>query len=114
VLELHEASGLTVAAFCEQEGLKVPTFYVWRRKLLGEAAPSDGKNKAMRSGVRVSRSRMANGDGANGGSPQFDTIAVVDDSSSTMELQAHGAIIRLRETADDDTVRRLLAILREA
>jgi len=115
VLELHEASGLTVAVFCEQEGLKVPTFYVWRRKLLAEAAPGDGK-KARGSGLRAPRSRPAGRDGvtgAEGGSPQFATIAVVDDSPSTMELQAHGAIIRLRETADDSTVRRLLAILRE-
>jgi transposase-like protein len=29
----HEMSELTVARFCEDEGVSVPSFYQWRRKL---------------------------------------------------------------------------------
>ena len=115
VLELHEASGLTVAAFCEQEGLKVATFYAWRRKLLGEATRGrDAKTRTRRSEERSAAARTTGGGRDSGGGPQFATIAVVDDSSCMMELQLRGAIIRIRETADDNTVRRLLGILREA
>ncbi len=116
VLELHEASGLTVAAFCEQEGLKVPTFYAWRRKLLREAASSDARLKRPRSDWETPRGAASSAVavGENASIPQFATIDVVDDTRSTMELEARGAVIRLREAADDNTVRRLLAILREA
>lgn len=31
------ASGLSVAQFCRQRDVPVPTFYVWRRQDLGEA-----------------------------------------------------------------------------
>jgi hypothetical protein len=32
-------SGQTVAAFCEDHGLKVPTFYSWKKKYGRAAAP---------------------------------------------------------------------------
>lgn len=33
VLEEHQASGLLVRAFCQQESLSEPSFYAWRKKL---------------------------------------------------------------------------------
>lgn len=33
VLDEHEASGLTVRAFCKQESLSEPSFYTWRKEL---------------------------------------------------------------------------------
>lgn len=32
-LRRYQASGLTVAQFCVEEGVSVPSFYQWRRKL---------------------------------------------------------------------------------
>jgi transposase len=32
-LRRYERSGLTVAAFCQREGVSVPSFYQWRRRL---------------------------------------------------------------------------------
>ena len=32
-------SGLTVAGFCEQEGVSAPSFYQWKRKLAGMDGP---------------------------------------------------------------------------
>ena len=33
VLKEQSKSGLTVKAFCQQQGVSVPSFYAWRRKL---------------------------------------------------------------------------------
>jgi hypothetical protein len=34
----HKASGLSVAAFCQQEGVSTPTFYWWRSRLSRQEA----------------------------------------------------------------------------
>ena len=34
VLKGQSKSGLTVKAFCQQQGVSVPSFYAWRRKLM--------------------------------------------------------------------------------
>jgi len=36
-LERFQSSGLTVAEFCQAEGVSQPSYYHWRRKLLGPA-----------------------------------------------------------------------------
>ena len=36
----YEQAGLTVAEFCRQEGVSVPSFYQWRKRL---AKPSNGQ-----------------------------------------------------------------------
>ena len=33
VIEEHGASGLSVRAFCEREGVSEPSFYAWRKRL---------------------------------------------------------------------------------
>ncbi len=33
VLQEHSSSGVTIKAFCEQQGISLPLFYVWRRKI---------------------------------------------------------------------------------
>jgi len=38
-LARFQKSGLTVARFCEKEGVSTPSFYQWRRKLVGIDAP---------------------------------------------------------------------------
>ena len=39
-LERHAKSGWTVAAFCRHEGVSVPTFYAWRKRIgTQEAGP---------------------------------------------------------------------------
>ena len=40
-------SGLTVAAFCERERVSVPSFYYWRRKLLGPGDTAGGGKGRM-------------------------------------------------------------------
>jgi hypothetical protein len=38
-LERFRTSGLTVAAFCDREGILLASFYVWRRRLQRDASP---------------------------------------------------------------------------
>src|SRR5579872_3014128 len=46
-LRRYANSGLTVAAFCEQERVSVPSFYYWRRKLLGPGGSGGGSQGRM-------------------------------------------------------------------
>ena len=45
-LRRYSQSGLTVAAFCDQERVSLPSFYQWRRKLAG--SPEGGVATAQR------------------------------------------------------------------
>ena len=49
-LRRFRRSGLTVAAFCEQERVSVPSFYQWRRKLAGGSG--GGVSRAQRKNAR--------------------------------------------------------------
>lgn len=44
-LHHQKESGLTIAAYCQQQGLAVSNFYSWRKKSL--RADSDSTNKAQ-------------------------------------------------------------------
>ena len=39
-LEQFQSSGLTAAKFCEAEGVSLPSFYQWKRKLTAPAKPA--------------------------------------------------------------------------
>lgn len=39
-LDEHPVSGQTVAAYCEEHDLKVPTFYAWKKKYGQSKAPA--------------------------------------------------------------------------
>lgn len=41
-LRRYARSDLTIAAFCERERVSVPSFYYWRRKLLGPGETAGG------------------------------------------------------------------------
>jgi hypothetical protein len=40
-LETFKSSGLSVRQFCKQEGLAEPSFYIWRKKLVGSNCQLD-------------------------------------------------------------------------
>jgi hypothetical protein len=42
VLKEQAKSGLTVKAFCQQQGVSVPSFYAWRRKLMERNSDARG------------------------------------------------------------------------
>ncbi len=39
-LERFQISGLTTAKFCEAEGVSLPSFYQWKRKLTAQSNPA--------------------------------------------------------------------------
>lgn len=46
----YAKSGLTVAAFCRHEGVSVPTFYAWRKRIgMQEAGPAPGRRPRLTS-----------------------------------------------------------------
>ena len=46
-LRRYARSGLTVAEFCRREGVSVPSFYQWRRRL-ADASPVAGSTRSPR------------------------------------------------------------------
>lgn len=69
-------SGLSVAAFCETEGVSVPSFYQWRRKLAADGAEA----------VPASPGRS---------SPAFVPVRMVNTASASLAPAAATVEIRL-------------------
>jgi transposase len=44
-LERLQSSGLTAAKFCEAEGVSLPSFYQWKRKLTAPANPAQDSTR---------------------------------------------------------------------
>ena len=52
-LRRYGQSGLTVAGFCEQEGISTASFYAWRKRLQGGKAVGDEQQKGGQGGWPV-------------------------------------------------------------
>ena len=73
-----ERSGLPVAAFCRREGISTASFYTWRKRLGGAAAPQAAAPAFVELGT------LPGGAGARGGGWDIE-----------LELEA-GVVLRLR------------------
>lgn len=52
--ERFHKAGLSVARFCEREGVSVPSFYLWRKKLAaGDKSPDSGTARQAFAPVRL-------------------------------------------------------------
>jgi hypothetical protein len=87
-LERFAASGLSPSQFCAREGIALPTFYSWRRRLVAEAdAPT------AEAGPRLLPVRLAA-------------------SPAPLELALPGgAVLRIGPGADPDSLRLMLGLL---
>lgn len=87
LLEKQKRSGLSVEAFCRNEGFSTPTFYNWRRKL-----------------------------GAKEVVPVAEVVQVeVPSSESTIELQLpNGSLVRVPESISERTLRSVLGLVASA
>ena len=47
VLDEQQQSGLTAKAFCQQQGVSVPSFYAWRRRLQKMDEPTGGNGRLV-------------------------------------------------------------------
>jgi hypothetical protein len=84
-------SGLRPAAFCAQEGVSLPSFYAWKRRLTAAAAPA-----------------------ATPGAPRAPRLLPVrlPDAAAPLELALPGgAVVRVAPGADEATLRCVLRLL---
>jgi hypothetical protein len=89
-LEHFRRSGLTVADFCDREGISVASFYAWKRRLVTDPAPA--------------------------AAPRFVLVHVVaSPPSAPVELLLpSGLVLRLAPGVDLAWLRQLLGLLGEA
>lgn len=59
ILERQAASGMTAAAFCREESISAPNFYVWRRKLREDGEPASRSDGSVAKERRIPRDRGA-------------------------------------------------------
>lgn len=58
-VEDYPASGLTITAYCAQEGIAVPSFYYWRKRFAdGEVSPAEDAHGAGFLPVTVTQARL--------------------------------------------------------
>ncbi len=96
-LRRFRSSGLTVAAFCAAEGVSVPSFYQWRRKLAGSTPRLAGS------------SRPASRRSAQSAQRAFQRIVVTP--APAMSVRLPGGVEIELPTAHPETVRTLVAAL---
>ena len=103
-LRRREQSGLTVAAFCEQEGLTASAYYFWQRKTKA------GRKAKLAGEVVVSENPPV---------PREQTLAavrVVADHPLTAEVEIvaeNGYVVRVGPDATTEHLRRVLQTVRE-
>jgi transposase-like protein len=103
-LEQQQQSGLSVRAFCSQHNLTVPSFYAWRRTLRQRAGAAANPSSAD----------GPPSPGPAAGQPFFVPLRLAPTATTALELLLPGGLLlRVPTGFDADTLRRLLALLRE-
>ncbi len=94
-IERQRKSGLTVAAFCRQEGVSSATFYGWKRKLRGGTPLRPKRNTRSRSAEAVA-SAVGNAPEARGQAAFLQLPLAPVHTNPWIELVlAEGTIIRV-------------------
>jgi transposase len=83
-------SGLRPAQFCAQEGVSLPSFYAWKRRLTADAAPA---------APAASRA------------PRLLPVRLPDAAAPLELALPGGAVVRIAPGADEATLRCLLRLL---
>lgn len=108
LIQQQQQSGLSVRVFCAQHNLAVPSFYAWRRTLTQRDLHADVTDAA------ASPSPAAAGDPA-ASLPLFVPLRLAHGSAPALEvILPDGLLVRVPAGFDSDTLRRLLALVREA
>jgi hypothetical protein len=91
-LQRFQNSGLSVKDFCASEGVSVPSFYSWKRRLAPTAAGG-----------------CASGPGS---SPSFIPLRLVPDAAAPLQLVLpSGVVLRVGPDCDEQLLCRILALL---
>jgi hypothetical protein len=88
-LQRFADSGLSPAPFCAQEGVSLPSFYSWKRRLACEAFDPDSEDSG----------------------PRLLPVRLHDPSWGIELLLPSGVVLRVTAGADENTLRRLLGLL---
>lgn len=111
LLAKWERSGLSLARFAQREGVAVKTLYRWRRRL------GVGVRRGDRAGRRRSRGAARPARPALGPAPMFTEVTATLgrlSAAAMFEVQlSDGTTVRMPEDFDPDSLRILLAALRE-
>ena len=95
-LQRFERSGLSVGAFCTKEGVSLPSFYAWRRRLRQPSAEQPARPVVV-----------------PGGSARLVSVSVIPAAGPVEILLPGGIVLRLTPGCDLDFVRSLVATLGE-
>ena len=91
-IEAHRESGLSIAAFCQKEGISETAYYYWRRKLAVGLPKSKEKSP-----------------------PDFLEVVLPGSSNAALELVfSSGPTLRIHPGADDKILIQVLSALRQA
>jgi transposase-like protein len=98
---MQQESGLSIAAFCEFEGISQGSFYAWRRRLQQETPETT--------------IRQADTGGDADEAPRLVPVRLVDDAQSAAVevVSAKGLVLRVGDDAGTENVRRMLQLLQE-
>ena len=101
IIERQKESGLSVKAFCSNEGLTPSTFYYWQRKIRNEA----GVNRFIPLVVKSHLSRV------NTISPEEAVQQPHGDDAVFEIIYRNGSKLRIKHDLDLDRLRALLSVL---
>ena len=104
-VELQQESGFSVAKFCEREGLRPPTFFAWRKKIV-----DDNKQRSVHADSPVAQDgRLPSPEKP---SSSFAEVEVVDDQPLMIEVVApNGIVIRVPEASSARSLKQVVAAL---
>lgn len=106
-LRRRERSGMTVAAFCQQEGLKPTTYQFWRREIRRRDEQPHRRREKRRSSSRPVSSTPS--------SVSLAPVQLIEDHSpvSVEIVGPDGLVVRIPEQASTEHVRRILQLVHE-
>jgi transposase-like protein len=100
---MQAESGLSIAKFCEREGIKQGTFYAWRRRLKRQREAGEGRGDWPEGGEKAKES------------PRLVPVRLLEDNGPTAVevVSPKGLTLRVRDDADTQNVRRVLQLMHE-
>ena len=109
VIREAAGSGLSIREFCRERGVKESQFYRWQRRLKG------GRRERMLGRRSGSKERRSDGQSVRD-SGSFTRFALVSEEGSVLDaglelVLGDGRRLRIGKGVDEETLRRVLAVL---
>jgi len=109
VVQRHEESGQTVRGFCQANHLSEPSFYSWRRKLVGKEQPA---SKPAASEDRKKQNAVARPSIIE--APAFIPLRLSVGGENLVEIvHPRGHVVRVPACFERETLQQILGLLDE-